>query len=114
MSLTIEVNERASPPVVALQGELDIATASELADAMEERLAGGDRLIVFDLSGLSFCDSAGLAVFVRFQRRLIEVDGRFVIAAPMPAVKRVLEVTGLHDLFGTYPTVEEAAGALAA
>jgi anti-anti-sigma factor len=114
MSLTIEVDDRGTPTVVALRGELDIATAPELAAALEERVAGGDLHIVFDLAELSFCDSAGLAAFVRFQRRLKELEGRFVIAAPMPAVKRVLEVTGLHDLFGTYPSVHEAAGAFAA
>lgn len=112
MSLTIEVDEQVPVTVLGIRGELDIATAPDLAAAAEERVGAGDRLLVFDLSELSFCDSAGLATFVRLQRRLRDLDGRFVLAAPTLPVRRILEVTGLRDVFGTYPTVEEAARAL--
>jgi anti-anti-sigma factor len=114
MSLTIEVDEQVTPTVLAVRGELDISTAPELAVVAEQRIAEGDRSLVFDLSELSFCDSAGLATFVRIHRRLREEGGRFALAAPMPAVRRILDVTGLRDVFGTYSTVEEAASALTA
>lgn len=112
MSLTIEVDEQACVAVLSIGGELDIATAPDLAGAAEERIGAGHRLLVFELSGLTFCDSAGLATFVRLQRRLRDVDGRFALAAPTPAVRRVLDVTGLRDVFGTYPTLAEAIAAL--
>jgi len=113
MSLTIEVDEQVTPTVLAVSGELDISTAPDLAAVAEERIAEGDSSLVVDLSELTFCDSAGLATFVRIHRRLRDEGGRFALAAPMPAVSRILEVTGLRDVFGTYSTVAEAARAIA-
>jgi anti-sigma B factor antagonist len=112
MSLMIEIDEHVSPTVLAVSGELDIMTAPDLASVAEQRIADGDKHLVFDLSALTFCDSAGLATFVRLHRKLAEVGGRLALAAPTPAVSRILDVTGLRDVFGTYSTVEEAATVL--
>ena len=115
MSLTIGVDDRDDATVIALDGELDLASAPDLADVAARKLAGGVPVnLIIDLSKLTFCDSAGLRVFVKFRSELDAKGGRFVLAAPQPIVRRVLEVSGLVDLFGCYPTVDEARAALAA
>jgi anti-sigma B factor antagonist len=114
MSLTIGVDERDSLAVVALDGELDLATAPALATAIDEQVGQGRVNIVLDLTKLSFCDSAGLRVFVRYRRQLEEAGGRFVVAAPTPMVRRVLEISGLAEMFGSYATVEEGVEAASA
>jgi anti-sigma B factor antagonist len=56
-----------------LQGELDIGTASELEQAVEQALEAGCREVVLDLSGTTFLDSSGLGALIRAAR---EVDAR--------------------------------------
>ncbi|GAA1759196.1 STAS domain-containing protein [Luedemannella helvata] len=112
MSLTIGVDERDNVAVVSVDGELDLATAPELAAAIDGQVAEGRVYVVLDLTALSFCDSAGLRVFVRYRRQLEEAGGRFVVAAPSPMVRRVLEISGLAEMFGSYATVDEAVEAV--
>jgi anti-anti-sigma factor len=113
MSLTIGVDERDNATVIALDGELDLASAPDVADVASSKVADGRRHLIFDLSQLTFCDSAGLRVFVRYRAELDALGGRLVLAAPQPIVRRVLEVSGLVELFGCYQTVAEARDALA-
>jgi anti-sigma B factor antagonist len=108
MSLNIAVDERGDADVIAIDGELDLATAPELSAALDARLVAGRRVIVADLSQLTFCDSSGLRVFVRIRRELLERGGRFALAAPVPIVRRVLEVSGLDGVLGCHPTVDAA------
>jgi anti-anti-sigma factor len=119
MSLTIGVDDRDDATVIAVDGELDLASAPDLADVAARRLADGGAAgapvnLIIDLSKLTFCDSAGLRVFVKFRSDLDARGGRFVLAAPQPIVRRVLEVSGLVELFGCYETVDEARAALTA
>jgi anti-anti-sigma factor len=81
-----------SPRVFELRGELDMATAPGLLDAVARTLhEPGD--ILFDLSALSFVDSCGLHAMVQIAKPL--VDGALLLAGPQPMVKRTLEVTRL-------------------
>lgn len=59
------VEDSGPPPIVALAGELDVATAPALADCLESLLAGGGRSILLDMSRLSFMDCAGISALVR-------------------------------------------------
>ena len=45
--------------VIALAGELDIASAPELEKAIDRATASGARLVIVDLHGLEFMDSTG-------------------------------------------------------
>jgi anti-anti-sigma factor len=113
MPLTIDVDKREAVTVAAVGGELDLATAPELFETVSSRISAGDRHIVLDLSGLTFCDSAGLSLFVRLQRQLEELGGDLTLAAPTPIVRRVLDVTGLAAAFGSHDSVDESVAAAA-
>ena len=113
MSLTISAADQAGHAVLVVAGELDLATAPQLADhalAVVES-ASGD--LVIDASGLSFCDSSGLTAFVRVTNRLAEQGRRLAIAGPPPIVHRVLEISGLVEAITVQDTVSEAIAALA-
>ncbi|MFI6604753.1 STAS domain-containing protein [Nonomuraea sp. NPDC050536] len=94
----------ATATVVRLCGELDIGTGA----AVRERLLGALRhstgLLVLDLSGVSFCDAAGLGVVVGVQRRARSLDIVLGLAAPRPHLARVLRLTGLDCSFPMYGT----------
>ena len=81
--------------VVALHGELDVATVDGLTDALVG-IAGST--LVVDLSDLTFMDSSGIAALVRAGSR-IKADGRgdLVFSRPTAIVRRALEVVGLDS-----------------
>jgi len=83
---------------VRLSGEFAMEATFTIEPALERvlTLPSVDR-VVLDLSALSFIDSVGMAVVVRFandlQARVVPLR---IIPAP-PAVHRVFELTGLAD-----------------
>jgi len=79
--------------VVTLHGELDLGTATGLADML---VAVSGPVVVVDLSELTFMDSSGIAAMVQARNQL---GDNFVLTRPQPIVRRVFEITGLGDWF---------------
>ena len=81
-------------------GEIDLYTAprlhSELAGLLVE---GMPPRVIIDMSGVEFCDSTGMNVLLSCLRRARERGGDLEIAAPKPAVRKILQVTGLDSVF---------------
>jgi anti-anti-sigma factor len=93
----VSVTSEAGSHDVALSGELDIATADQLTDALEGlQPASGDRLII-DLSGVSFMDSTGLRVLIAANRNAAASGYSLVIVTGDSPAKRVLELTRMDE-----------------
>jgi anti-sigma B factor antagonist len=113
VSLEVDVVRERPELVIAVRGELDLATAPLLRDAFEgaDREAGA--FAVVDLAEVSFIDSSGLRVLAQCQRMLTESDERnalrLVVATDV--VRRVLEVTGMHSFFSVYDALDDALSA---
>jgi len=105
------MDNRHTPPVLCLHGDIDLNTAPQLIEEAGRLIDAGSRLLVLDLSGVGFCDSSGLSALVRLRNRLHPVGGRVNLVGPTPIVQRVLEVSGLTEIFGTFPSVEAALAA---
>jgi anti-anti-sigma factor len=88
-------------PVLAVTGELDLATAEELqAPLLGLTRRDGVRGIVVDLSDCSFIDSQGIAVLLAGYRALKADDGstpgpHLAIVVSSEAITRTLKLTGL-------------------
>jgi len=109
MSLSITHKDQDQRPVLVLAGELDAATAPQLATVTLDLVEHGARFVIVDASGLTRCDIDGLSVFVQIEGRLRQRAGRLAIVAPSHAVREALDAEGLADSFLVAPTV---AGAL--
>jgi anti-anti-sigma factor len=85
---------------LALYGELDLASADRLEDAIREAERGGLRIVI-DLSDLQFIDSTGLSVLVRAHTRSRE-DGQRLSFRPSKheAVARLLALTDTAKMLG--------------
>lgn len=86
-------------PVVVLAGELDISNAATLEATVTSITADRPRRLIFDLSDLSFMDSAGIAVLIGAAAKIDEITLR----NPSPVVRRVVELTGLSKVLPTEP-----------
>jgi anti-anti-sigma factor len=76
-------------------GELDLASAPALARALTTVLGGEHRSVVMDLSRLTFSDCAGLRPIRRAVRDGALVGTIVELRDAVPAVRRVLDLTGL-------------------
>ena len=81
--------------LVRPSGELDLATAPTLWRALSLLLRGEHRSVVMDLSRLTFSDCAGLRPIRRALREGARVGTEVQLRDAVPAVRRVLDLTGL-------------------
>jgi anti-sigma B factor antagonist len=91
--------------VLHVAGELDLATAPRLEDA----IAGASHVehVVIDLSGCTFLDSSGVRSLV-LARRNTPPDQRVDLVSADPSILRVLEITGVDTMLAVHPSVEAA------
>ena len=113
MPLTIAHEEHQGRPVVVLDGELDLATAPQLASVALALVEAGAPDVIIDAEKLTFCDSSGLTVFVQIANSLQATSGRLAVAGPSPIVRRVLELSGLVESIVVVDSVPAALAALA-
>ena len=86
--------------IVTICGEIDLYTAPRLHSELGAVLVDGmPTRVVIDMSGVDFCDSTGMNVLLSCLRRVRERGGELEIASPKPAVRKILQVTGLDSVF---------------
>jgi anti-sigma B factor antagonist len=110
MELTFEVNEQVTDgvPVVAVVGEIDVATAPTLAEHLGVHEEAGAAAVVVDLLGVSFLDSTALGVLVGSFKRLGQSGGTLKLVIAEPRILKVFEITDLIRVFPIFATVDEA------
>jgi anti-sigma B factor antagonist len=93
---SIAESDRDGRAHLTLRGELDLATAPELENLVNERLDAG-REVVVDLRGLEFMDSSGIRVLVAGHARAARTGARLFVVRPGAdsAVAKIIEVSGL-------------------
>jgi anti-sigma B factor antagonist len=97
--------------VLAVSGELDLATISVLKEIVGAELVEGAKPVVLDLSELSFCDSTGLGSFVALYRQAEAVGATLALAAPRKRVADLLQISGINQVVSVYDTVAAAVDA---
>jgi anti-anti-sigma factor len=112
VGFSIRVAERQDGGTVAtVLGELDVASAPELKQALAQPLEG-DGEVELDLRACSFVDSMGIATLVTAARRLSQ-DGRtLTIRGARDRVRRIFDLAGLsaHRCVVFEPDDSDAAG----
>ncbi len=94
----------ASRTVVKLDGGLDLSAAPALREQLIDVLHRGTGLLILDLSNVSSCDTAGLAVLIGTQRRARLLGTNMRLLAPSLPVTKVLRSTGLDRSFSIHAT----------
>jgi anti-anti-sigma factor len=81
--------------VIVVRGEVDLATAPELDNAISRATESDAGTVVVDLQGVVFMDATGLGVLVRHASRDENAERLRITPGP-PQVQRLFDLSGLR------------------
>ncbi|WP_371598211.1 STAS domain-containing protein [Streptomyces sp. NBC_00564] len=106
--LLVEVRVEGPSAIVTPAGELDHHTADLLREPLDACLEKGYARLVVDCSRLEFCDSTGLNVLLGARLKAEAAGGAVHLAAMLPVVARVFEITGAEAVFTVHDSLAAA------
>jgi anti-sigma B factor antagonist len=87
----------ADPLVARVGGEIDTLTVPLVLEELTEALAASSGPVRLDISEVTFIDSQGLSGLIEAHRR--DPDRPITLAAARPNIRRLLDITGLDQIF---------------
>lgn len=109
MDLDVSVSEAGDWKVVAVEGEVDLASAPTLRRHFEEAAEAGNQ-VVADLTSVKFMDSTGLRVLIAAHQEMEADAGKFAVVPGQGPVARLLSLTGVDQKLSVFDSVEAAIG----
>ena len=106
--------DRAGTEILSMPAELDLVTSDGVVEQACAAIARSVRLLLLDLTGLSFCDARGLGAFVRIANHADAAGCLFGLIAPRPRVAKVLRISGLYSRMPVFATTDDALALLTA
>ena len=98
-TIAVEVRHDAGAALVTLGGELEFGTAASVRATFSDLAQQGDGAVVVDLAAVRFIDSSGLSLLVQAKQRFSAQGRRFELRHPTERVSRVIETSGLAEVF---------------
>lgn len=106
MSVSAEDRADGTCIVVRLVGEADVTTRV-LGQALGAEVAKKPRLLLVDVSGLTFIDSAALHEIVRAHRKLRADGCVLALVSPSPSVARILQLSAIDQVIPVHASTAE-------
>jgi len=103
--------QKEQPNVLPLEGEIDLHVSSEVAESLRSMIAKRPKLVIIDLTKVTYLDSSGLAVLIEGMQKVQEYGGKFALAGVQESVQHIFEIARLDQVFQIFPTVDEALAA---
>ena len=94
--------------MIAVSGEIDVATAPQLRESLHRVIAQGETTVVLDLLDVTFLDSTALGVLVGALKRCRELGGDLHIVVADPRIMKIFEITGLTNVFTIADSLQDA------
>ena len=108
--MEVETHQFGSVVVVAVGGNVDATTVTDLNAVFDDLVGRGVRNYVIDLGRVSFMDSSGLAALARLYKRIRIGHGDVRLCNLPPELRRVVELTRFDRVFDIF---DERAAAVA-
>ena len=97
--LLVTVEHGDDKTIVVVAGELEHATARPLRNVLAEVARDRPPTLVVDLADVTFMDSTGISLLLQAKDRCAADHCGFALRRPSQRVLRVIELSGLTDLF---------------
>src|ERR1700759_2216259 len=91
------------PGTLALGGEIDLHESSRIKEALQPFIDQKLKRVLVDMSGVSYIDSSGLALFIEAMQRIQAYGGIFGLYGLRPSVKAIFEIARLDQVFRIFP-----------
>ncbi|MBV8933169.1 MAG: STAS domain-containing protein [Kutzneria sp.] len=111
--VTVDVEHGRDAVIVHVAGEVDMATAPEVSEALYEVITASPRALVIDLTEVSFLASSGLQMLTDVRQAVDAAGVPLWLAAQSRPVLRSMEITGVLDAFAVLPSVSAVLAAIA-
>lgn len=108
MDLGLDVSQSGNWSVLAVTGEVDVATAPAMRERLVSLVADGNVHLIVDLSPVDFIDSTGLGVLVGTLKRVREADGELALVIPQERILKLFDITGLSKIFTIHSDLNRA------
>lgn len=112
INFSVKTEARDGVTVLVVSGEVDLAAAPGLREAIDQALAPATPLIL-DLAAVEFIDSAGSRALALADQSALALGARLLLV-PSETVSHVLRIAGLDALFDVYPETADALAAASA
>ncbi|MCW2916302.1 MAG: anti-anti-sigma factor [Actinomycetia bacterium] len=106
-TLELSTVNRDGHVIVTVRGELNVLTEQQFDAYLTDVCATGSQVVV-DLTELTFLDTSGLGVLLRFWRDLGKDGGSLVLAGTRYSTARILWTTGLDKRLPLADDVDQA------
>ena len=108
---TIAVVSEPEPSIISFEGEIDLHESPNVRESLRPLIEKKSARVYVDMSEVSYIDSSGLAVLIDAMQRIANYGGKFGLIAIRPAVRTVLEIARLDQVFRVYPDRASAVSA---
>jgi anti-sigma B factor antagonist len=88
--------------------EIDLCNSGEVDEQLKAVASQAPDLITADLTGTTFCDSAGVYVLARTRELVAAHGGELRLAIGDSPVARIFELTGLNQIMPVYRDVQQS------
>lgn len=109
MDLTLETRDGDGTTIVAVEGEIDVYTASKLRDKITDLVGAGHYHLIIDMEGVEFLDSTGLGVLVGGLKKVRTHNGSLQLICNQDRLLKIFRITGLSKVFTIHESAEAAA-----
>jgi anti-anti-sigma factor len=107
-NLSITSADRGTSHVLALVGELELATVAQFREVLRDLSLNRSQQLIIDMTGLEFCDSSGMTALLTARARASAAHASIALAGVPSHLVRALTVVGLDQIFPSYATTTEA------
>lgn len=109
---TLHAVSQPEPNIISLEGEIDLHESPNVREALRPLIEQKVPRIYVDMTQVGYIDSSGLAVLIDAMQRIANYGGKFGLIGIRPAVRTVLEIARLDQVFRVYPDRASAVSAL--
>ena len=106
----VEVRQEGQGTVIALSGELDLASSPALEEALERVFGSGAGVVIIDLRALEFMDSTGLSILVKAHQTAADRQVQLYLINGPQQVRRLLSLTGVAERLSLIDAPEDVLG----
>jgi anti-sigma B factor antagonist len=108
MSIDLQLDKAGDVVTIIVSGDIDMSSSTKMRDVLTPLFQDDNKVIIVDLSGVSYMDSSGIATLVEGLQWSHASKNKFRLAALTPGVKDVFEIARLLTVFEVFDTKEQA------